>query len=536
MFHCRRFFLLGLSLICTLTTTQTWAMSTAELDALLPAEPQMPKQVCHTLRAQLSYVNWRLPADIDQDPANSNPDGQRIQQALNTCGKGQAVKLVTDKNNNAFLAGPIQLPSGVTLWVDKQVRLFASRSPRDYDLGDGVCGNALPKIKNRCKPWIYAKNTHNSGIVGEGVIDGRGGAILTSGKLAFKATWWDLSMQSKAKPKLEQNNPRMMQIDDSSQFTLYKITIQNGAKFHFKSKNVDGLTAWGIKLLTPSLAYSKPGYQCPKDELPKPGKLDKPSTCFIPELVKNTDGFDPGTSKNVTLAYSYISTGDDNVAIKSGKATNRPATQNHLYAHNQFYYGHGMSIGSETDAGVDNIKVWNLTLDGMDSSHGVGIRIKSDGKRGGLINNVYYKNVCMRRAKDALVFTPYYSSTKTNKLPPKMTNIVLEDFYYSDYPNAKYNKPLVNFAGYHTVKNGQAITYPLDITLNNVVFESKAKIRDNKHFHHHHINYKIGEQGIVNFPLRKQDDISINRLPAKAAQPVDCNGRYQPFPSPDSPI
>ncbi|EGH26571.1 polygalacturonase, partial [Pseudomonas amygdali pv. mori str. 301020] len=47
-------------------------------------------------------------------------------------------------------------------------------------------------------------------------------------------------------------------------------------------------------------------------------------TCFTPETVKNTDGFDPGQSNKVLLAYSYISTGDDNVAIKSSRL---PATR-----------------------------------------------------------------------------------------------------------------------------------------------------------------------------------------------------------------
>ncbi len=504
-----------------------------EFDQLLPEEPSYPTKICATLEAQLQYIDWVLPDEVDHNPKNSSPDSKRIQQAMDNCPEGQAVKLVEAEGNNAFLSGPLRIPSGVTLWVDKNVKLFASRSPVDYDLGDGVCGDALPKIKNRCEPWIYAKNTVNSGIVGEGTIDARGGSVLTSGKRAYQTTWWDLSMQSKAKPKLEQNNPRMIQIDDSKNFTFYKINLQNGAKFHVGTKRNDGLTFWGIKLLTPSLAYTNPGYQCAEEDMPKPGKLDKPSTCFIPELVKNTDGIDPGTSKNVTLAYSYISTGDDNVAIKSGKETDRPASQNHLYAHNHFYYGHGMSIGSETDAGVDNIKVWDLTLDGMDSGHGVGVRIKSDGKRGGEITNVTYDNVCMRRVKDALVFTPYYSSTKSDKLPPKMGNIVVRNFHYIDYPGAKYNESLINISGY----DRSGVIHPLKITLDNLVFDTQPEIRDNKHYKHHHIDYTFGPGAVKNFPVRTQADISVNDIQSNPPEPISCSDkRFVEFPAPDSPI
>ncbi|KMT65541.1 glycoside hydrolase family 28 protein [Catenovulum maritimum] len=502
-----------------------------ELDALLPDEPKLPTNVCINLSAKLKYSNWVLADEVDQDPKDSSPDSNRLQQALNNCPAGSAVKLVKDQQgNNAFLSGPFTIPSGVTLWVDKEVKLFASRSPADYDLGDGVCGDALPKIKNRCKPWIYAKNTVNSGIVGEGTLDARGGSVLTSGNRAYQTTWWDLSMQSKAKVKLEQNNPRMIQIDDSKDFTFYKINLQNAAKFHVGSKRVDGLIAWGVKLLTPSLAYTNPGYQCAEEDLPRPGKLDKPSTCFIPELVKNTDGIDPGTSKNVTLAYSFVSTGDDNVAIKSGKESNRPATENHLYAHNYFYYGHGMSIGSETDAGVHNIKVWNLVLDGQDSGHGVGIRIKSDGKRGGNISNVLYQDVCMRRTKDSLVFSPYYSSTKKTNLPPNMFDIKVKNFHYVDYPGAKYNKAKINFSGY---KNNQLVN-PLKITLDNIVFDTQPIVRDK---HHHNIEYTIGTRGTVNFPFIESDSISVTDNSSLPAEAIACpEAKFIKFPAPDSPI
>ena len=66
--------------------------------------------------------------------------------------------------------------------------------------------------------------------------------------------------------------------------------------------------------------------------------------------------------------------------------------------HNHFYSGHGMSIGSGTDGGVDHLLVDDLTIDGADN----GLRIKSDPSRGGLVHDVTYRNVCIRNVMNPL--------------------------------------------------------------------------------------------------------------------------------------
>jgi len=63
----------------------------------------------------------------------------------------------------------------------------------------------------------------------------------------------------------------------------------------------------------------------------------------------------------VTIAYCSIHTGDDDVAVKSGRSG--PAS-NISILHNHFYTGHGMSIGSGTNGGVDHMLVEDLTIDG----------------------------------------------------------------------------------------------------------------------------------------------------------------------------
>jgi polygalacturonase len=335
-------------------------------------EPRIPMP-CVTLNAQLEAHDGQLaPAD------EQKLDTARIQEAMERCSKnagtaGNAVVLKAHGRRNVFLTGPLQLRSGVTLVISANTVLAASRDPRIYDLTPGSCGIVGEK-GHGCKPLITADHATNSGIMGDGSIDGRGGATL----LGQKDSWWDLAHEAKVTDK-QQSVPQMITLRQADNFTLYRISLRNSPNFHVAVNQTNGFTAWGVKIMTPGTA-------------------------------RNTDGIDPGSSTNVTIAYSFIHTGDDDVAIKSG-GTN-PASHISIL-HNHFYTGHGMSIGSGTSGGVDHILVDDLTIDGADN----GIRIKSDRSRGGLVHDVLYRNVCIRNVKNPLLFTPKYTTFGGNLLP-----------------------------------------------------------------------------------------------------------------------
>ncbi|MGB6194174.1 MAG: pectinesterase family protein, partial [Terracidiphilus sp.] len=110
------------------------------------------------------------------------------------------------------------------------------------------------------------------------------------------------------------------------------------------------------------------------------------------------------------IAHCFISTGDDDVAVKAGKA--RPASHISVL-HNHFFAGHGMSIGSGTDGGVDHMLVDDLTIDGADN----GLRIKSDRSRGGVVEDIVYRDVCIRNVRNPIVFTPMYTTFQGDLLP-----------------------------------------------------------------------------------------------------------------------
>ena len=79
---------------------------------------------------------------------------------------------------DAFLSGPLQLRKGVVLVVDRGAYLYASRNPRDYDRIPGACGAITTDGKRACAPFISAENAPGSGIMGDGIIDGRGGETM----------------------------------------------------------------------------------------------------------------------------------------------------------------------------------------------------------------------------------------------------------------------------------------------------------------------------------------------------------------------
>jgi len=83
----------------------------------------------------------------------------------------------------------------------------------------------------------------------------------------------------------------------------------------------------------------------------------------------NTDAIDPFSSSNVVIDHVFASTGDDNVAIKSG-AINSPGpdapSRNITITDCTFENGHGISIGSEIAGGVQNVRVERVSFKGTD--------------------------------------------------------------------------------------------------------------------------------------------------------------------------
>ncbi|GGA03198.1 glycoside hydrolase family 28 protein [Dyella caseinilytica] len=511
---------LGCAAQTTASVTTSWGVI---------AEPSLPTLVCKTLLATQTPVNGSLDA-VDANPANSAPDTAQIQQALDNCPAGQAVHLVKGgAGQSGFLMGPINLKSGVTLWIDSGVTLFASRNPADYDNGVGACGTATANSTPSCNALIRLDHVTHSGIVGGGVIDGRGGSLLTSGPNAGRRSWWDVAYQTKTS-NVNQQNPRLLNANGGGSFVLYGVAFENAPNFHIALDAMDGVIAWGIKILSPSLVYSKPGYACPKGTTPD---QVTPATCFTPDTVKNTDGFDPGESSHVLLAYSYVSDGDDHVAVKAGSGA---GSHDLMFAHNHLYYGHGLSIGSETNTGVSNVAVEDLSVDGYDSPNGVGIRIKSDASRGGVVSAVSYQDICMRNVHEPMAFDAFYSAAK-GKSYPWFKGITINGFH--DTGSVSYGGGELVFAAY--------AKYPLQISMQNVQFDGEQPTLAMKGHNGSpsqlpaNTDFSFGPTPVSfagNLETKQgTGDVVTNSVNASSS-PVDCSDAFVPMSSvlSDSPI
>ena len=344
-------------------------------DPNMPAQPVLPP-TCTTLNATRNVAANGVPSETALDTTT-------IQSALSTCGAGKAVKLVSSGSNNAFLTGPITIPSGVTLWVDANTTLYGTRDPNVYNGASALISIGGAK----------------SGIVGQGVIDGQGGEPM----IGSTQSWWDTNATGA-------DNPALISVQGATSFTLYQITLHNSPKFHVKL-NAAGFVVWGVTVKTPSKPTNSAG------------------TALTPSSAHNTDGIDPGeAASNGFIVCSQISDGDDDIAIKGSSAT---GVTHLVIAHNHFEAGHGMSIGSEFTGGVSDINVYDLSIDGtgtgLSGGSSNGIRIKSDSSRGGLVNNVTYSDICTRQIANPILLTPHYSTLTGNSIP-QYTNIKIQNF------------------------------------------------------------------------------------------------------------
>jgi polygalacturonase len=372
------------------------------------------------------------------------------------------------------------LAAGVTLWIDSNTTLFGSRNPRDYDTSSGACGVA--GTSNGCKPLI-AVSVANAGVVGDGVVDGRGGEPMIGSSM----TWWDVSNSTTG----SYSNPRLIEVGGAHNFTLYRITLHNSPNFHVVIGS-QGFVAWGVTILTPSKATNSVG------------------KALTAVYARNTDGIDPAGASNGYVVCSKISDGDDQIAIKGGSASS-----NLVIAHNHFGAGHGMSIGSETNGGVSNIKVYDLSIDGtnsgMSGGSSNGIRIKSDASRGGLVSNVTYSDVCVRALSNPIILNPRYS-TNPGSLIPQYTAITIQNFHSL----ATSVTPTVTLDGYDT-------SHVTGVTLDNVVVDgisaSNVKAAD--------ANVTLGP-GSVNF-TPSGTDVMVKNSVSGSSQPNACAGKWVTF-------
>jgi polygalacturonase len=414
------------------------AVSSAQATSLATGDPRSVSQpsipsACATVSATLATSDREFSSSQEASP----PDTSRIQSALDGCvGSGKAVVLVASGSDTAFLSGPLTIGGSETLVIDAGVTLYASRNPANYQNSGGPTCGTIASSDSGCKPFITV-NGANAAVMGtqsgdhQGLIDGRGDLDM----YGTSTTWYQLASQAQTDGE-DQNNPRLIQSDGVNNFTIYDLSLRDSPMFHVVFDGGTGFTVWGLRIDTPANA-------------------------------RNTDGIDP-SGTDVTINDSYVNDGDDGVAIKAGNY----AAKNMTIENSHFYGTHGISIGSETNAGVNNILFLNDTLAGTDSN-GItstsnnGMRIKTDSSAGGTVSTVTYENICETGVKYPIYITPFYSSGN-GSTTPVFTNIVIDGATAVNSPS-----------GAESLLDGYSSSNRLGLTLENVDFDATATSAEN---------------------------------------------------------
>ncbi|HJZ69608.1 MAG TPA: glycoside hydrolase family 28 protein [Blastocatellia bacterium] len=267
-----------------------------------------------------------------------------------------------------FVTGPIELASNMALVLEKGATIRGSEDSKDYD---NPGGKAFSEAKTAVLPLISGANLSNVEIRGEGAIDGTG------------ANWWKrfraeraAGVPAQGQPRqpgqpMETPRPKLVWLIGCNRVRVQGVTLKNSPQFHLVPQRCREVLIEDVSIIAPA---------------------DSP----------NTDAIDPTGSSNVLIRRCFIDVGDDNVSFKSNPKEG--PTENVLVIDCTFKHGHGASVGSNTGGGIRNITVQRCTFENADN----GIRIKSARDRGGVVENIVYRDITMKNVGVAITINLFY--------------------------------------------------------------------------------------------------------------------------------
>ena len=205
--------------------------------------------------------------------------------------------------------------------------------------------------EGRYEPLILGGNLHDVAIKGAGVIEGQG------------QPWWD---EFRAGGLRTTKRPIEALFYGSRRVLIQGVLFQNAPNIHLSIGSCDDVTIDGVRVET------------------EPG-------------TPNTDAFNV-RGHNILVQNCVISCGDDNIALSG-------PSEGITIRNCRFLRGHGVSIGSYTRNGLSNMLVENCTFNRTESA----LRGKSDRGRGGVVENLHYRNIGITGVKRPIYFTSEYT-------------------------------------------------------------------------------------------------------------------------------
>lgn len=347
-----------------------------------------------------------LSADYRITDYGAVPDGATdavpaIGRAMSDCSRNGGGRVVLPAGRY-FCKGTVRLLNNCNLHFEEGAELIFSTDENDY----------LPCVLTRWEgtevfnysPMIYAYNVMNVAITGNGVINGQGKANFEKWKANQKPDQKELRrMGTEQVPVYERVfgkghllRPAMLELFACNTILIEDVKLVDGTFWSFHLIGCSNATVRGVSVDCTNL---------------------------------NSDGVDPESSRNVIIENCYFHTGDDGIAVKSGRDQDGwrfgQPTENVIIRNCVFdTFSNGLCIGSEISGGVRNIFMENCTIVNAKQ----GLYFKSNLDRGGYIENVYVRNIRVRNVDSALIkFEPDYKSESSHHYPTEIRNFEIKD-------------------------------------------------------------------------------------------------------------
>jgi len=320
-----------------------------------------------------------------------------IQKAIDKCSNQGGGRVIIPKGHR-FQTGAIELKSKVLLVVEDGAVLEFVYDPTLYPLVETSwegqdCFNL--------SPCIYANGANDIGISGHGTIDGSGSNTTWWPWCGSKRYGWDEGMSSQ-----REGRPRLMQASEDGEPMYTSEGSRNPKRIFSLSDH-----------LRPQLICMNECHRVLIEDvtlLRSPFWVLHPLKCtdVVVRGVKfindgpNGDGCDPESCNRVLIEHCYFNTGDDCIAIKSGRNNDgrrrNMASENIIVRHCEMKNGHGgVVIGSEISGGCKNVFAHDCKMDSPNLDRV--LRIKTNTCRGGVVENIYMKDISVGQCRESVL-------------------------------------------------------------------------------------------------------------------------------------
>jgi polygalacturonase len=358
--------------------------------------------------ASRSFAVTRYGAKAD----GATDSSAAFRRAIAACAAAGGGRVVVE--GGTFLTGPIHLRSRVNLEVKEGATIKFVTNPKAYELYVLTRFEGVEMLG--LSPLIYASNAHDIAITGGGTLDGQAGNTVWWHWNGSPRYGWAQGMgnQRAARARLfemaERNvpvtsrrfgvesflRPNFIQPYGCTNVLIDGVTIRNSPMWEINPVLCRNVTVRGVQ---------------------------------IDSHGPNNDGCDPESCTDVLIERCRFDTGDDCIAIKSGRnadgrRVNVP-TENVIIRDCEMRDGHGgVTIGSEISGGVRHVYAERNKMDSPNLDRA--LRLKNNAMRGGVLEHIYMRDVEVGQLADAVLQVDFlYEEGANGDFPPVVRDVEL---------------------------------------------------------------------------------------------------------------